>query len=52
MAISSINTFNHSHNNNPTKQKTCPTIVSNPIYRYIKITNLLKKSFIYLFTYI
>lgn len=37
MFVSSINICNHSHNNNPTKQKTCPTIVSNLIYIFIDL---------------
>ena len=32
MFVSSMNTYYHSHNNDPTKQKTCQTIVSSLIY--------------------
>ena len=37
MSDYNTNTYTHSHNNNPTKQKTCPTIISNPIYIFIHL---------------
>ena len=53
MSINDINTCSHSYNNNLTKQKSCPTIILNPIYKcskkfmYQKINHL----YIYLLIY-
>ena len=35
MFVSGMNTCNYSHNNNPTKQKTYTTFVSNLIYIFM-----------------
>lgn len=49
MSASSIDTCSHSHNNDPTKQKTCSTIVSNSIYRCTENTHIQKKNHLYIY---
>ena len=60
MSTSHTNTYSHFHNNDYTKQKICPTIISNLIYIFIQLYmskllmfNKIKYfSYSYIFTFI